>query len=208
MTDSTYTALLLIIDRSGSMMGIRDDMLGGLTRLVDAQAAEPGRLTIDVVQFDDEIEHTHHFCSPEDLALTLEPRGTTALWDAVGRGMADFGQALAALSEDHRPQNVQVVVITDGMENASVEYTGAALNKAITRQREDYSWNFTFLGANQDAIATARDMGISAEHALTYATTDGAVAAASDALSHHISAVRAGDVGGFSQGDRDAALNR
>ncbi|WP_061962558.1 VWA domain-containing protein [Demequina flava] len=208
MTDPNYTALLLVIDRSGSMTTIRDDMLGGLTRLVEAQAAEPGRLTIDVVQFDDQIEHTYHLCPPELVSLELEPRGMTALWDAVGRGMADFGAELAALPEDERPGSVQVVIITDGMENSSREFTGEGLSTAIARQQADYSWNFTFLGANQDAIATARGMGIAAEHALTYAPVDGAVAAANDALNMHVSAVRAGDASGYTEAQRSAAMRQ
>ncbi|WP_430868732.1 VWA domain-containing protein [Demequina aurantiaca] len=207
MTDPNYTALLLIVDRSGSMMQIRDDMVGGLQKLVDDQASTPGKLTVDIVTFDDKIEHTHSFADPTEVIVELEPRGMTALWDAIGIAVNNFGAALASLDELHRPDMVQVVIVTDGMENSSQEYTGAQVNKAITHQRDTYKWDFVFLGANQDAVATAQELGIDGDAAMTYSVDIEAVGAMHDATSRYIHSVRAGAREGFSPDERAASMN-
>ena len=114
MTDPNYTAMLLVIDRSGSMAGIRDDMVGGLTTMLAEQAAEPGLLTVDIVTFDTEIETQCSLADPKNVTISLEPRGATALFDAIGQSVTGFGRVLAALPEHARPETVQVVVVTDG----------------------------------------------------------------------------------------------
>ncbi len=123
MADDNYTATLLVIDRSGSMTTIRDEMVGALTTLLEKQAAEEGMLTVDVVTFDNVIERQEHFADPTDVVIRLEPRGGTALYDALGIAIGEFGRELAALPEHARPGTVQVVVVTDGEENSSQEYS-------------------------------------------------------------------------------------
>ena len=87
MSDPNYTALMLIIDRSGSMSSIRDDMVGGLTTLVEEQKKQPGLLTISVVSFDNQVELQHQMATPDAVTIQLEPRGGTALYDAIGFGL-------------------------------------------------------------------------------------------------------------------------
>src|SRR3954447_17820643 len=99
MTDDNYTGMLLIVDRSGSMETIRDDMVGGLDNLLKRQAAEAGLATVDIVIFDDEIKTTHVMAAPAEVEIGLEPRGTTALNDALWRSIVDYGARLAALPE-------------------------------------------------------------------------------------------------------------
>ena len=206
MTDTNYTALLLVIDRSGSMTGIRDDMVGGLQSLLADQAAEPGMLTVDIVTFDDVIEHTHAFADPATVQIELEPRGMTALHDAMGISITEFGRALAALPEHARPSTVQVVVVTDGGENSSREYSGAAVKKLVTDQTEKYGWDFVFLGANQDAVATGRDLGIAGDSAMTFAAAPGAVQSTTDSIKRYMKDVRGGSKRGFTEAERgDAA---
>lgn len=96
------------------------------------------------------------------------PRGMTALLDAIGRTIDDVGRRLAATEEARRPVKVIVAMLTDGMENASKDYTNARISEMIGHQKEKYGWEFIFLAANQDAIATARSMSISAEDAISY----------------------------------------
>jgi Mg-chelatase subunit ChlD len=205
MTDSNYTALLLVIDRSGSMTTIRDDMVGGLQTMLAEQAAQPGMLTVDVVIFDTEIEHTHSFADPKETQVVLEPRGGTALHDALGLSINQFGTALAALPEHARPETVQVVVVTDGFENSSREYTAATVRALIEQQKEKYGWDFVFLGANQDAVVTGRDLGFDAQSSMTYAAAPDAVSSMVKSTSRYISDVRGKRKKGFSEEERGEA---
>jgi uncharacterized protein YegL len=192
VTDSNYTALLIVLDRSGSMSSIRNDMVGGLDELLRTHAKEPGLLTVDVVTFDDRIEVTHHFAQPNDVHIELVPRGSTALHDAMGFAINGFGAALAGLPEHARPGNVQVIIVTDGEENASREYTADTVRELVKQQTEQYKWDFLFLGADQDAVLTASQLGIDADKALTFARGTENLHAMTGALTEKLSAVRAG----------------
>jgi hypothetical protein len=207
MTDPNYTALLIVLDRSGSMSSIRDDMVGGLEQMLAAQATEPGILTVDIVTFDDVIEHTHSFASPADVRVELVPRGSTALHDAMGISINSFGQALADLPERARPSSVQVIVVTDGMENASQEYSAKTVRELVTQQIWKYGWDFVFLGADQDAVLTAADLGIRADKAMSYARGKDNIAAMSSSVAAQVRHARGHvfDVG-FSEEERSEAL--
>jgi hypothetical protein len=100
--------------------------------------------------------------------LVLHPGGTTALLDSIGRLVTDAGQRLAALPEDQRPGTVVVGIMTDGLENASREWTHARVKELIEKQTRDYSWQFLYLGADQDAIEVGMSIGVGAGHAVTY----------------------------------------
>jgi len=150
MTDNTYTHLTLVVDRSGSMSDIRDDAQGGIQELLREQFAETGKLTVTLVEFDDESNDVARMAtSPFD--YVLQPRGTTALLDTVGREIAQTGINLDALPESERPGRVVFVVVTDGAENASTEYTLEKLRADIARQRDQFNWQFQFIGAGEDA---------------------------------------------------------
>jgi len=205
MTDPNYTALLVVIDRSGSMSNIREDMVGGIRSLISTQAAMPGRLTIDLWSFDDVVENEYTMASPDEVEVRLVPRGSTALYDAVGRSVVHFGELLEAMSEDERPGSVQVIVVTDGEENSSKEFSAADVKRLVTQQTTTYSWGFVFLGANQDAVLTGATLGFSPGSSLTYSAAPAQVAAATDALTHLISMRRAGALADFSDDDREAA---
>lgn len=205
MTDPNYTALLIVLDRSGSMSGIRDDMVGGIQELIAAQTAQPGMLTIDVVTFDDHIEHTHAFAQPEHVQIELIPRGRTALYDAIGWSLTSFGQALAELPEHARPSTVLAVIVTDGHENASTEYQSTHVAKLVTQQRDEYDWDISFLGANQDAVLEARRIGIDPGDALTYTADVAGVTNANLALSRKLNDRRQGRRTEFTDDERGAA---
>ena len=208
MTDPNYTALLLIIDRSGSMASIRTEMIGSLTTLLREQAEQPGLLTVDVVTFDDQAETAHVLADPRSLVVELEPRGMTALLDAVGLGVTEFGSRLAAMPEHARPGTVLVVVATDGAENASRQWTPPAIKGLLERQRGDYGWDFVFLGANQDAITTGTELGFAPESAIDFDAdaegTQNVIASAS----HYLSTSRSGGRGSFTQEERRNASRR
>src|SRR4051794_20350192 len=170
MTAADLTAIALLVDRSGSMQSIRADAEGAIAAFLEAQRTGPGRCLVSLSDFDDEYRAVYGPVPiAEAPAYTLEPRGTTALLDAIGRLVTGFGASLAALPEAERPGQVIVVVQTDGQENSSTEWTIAGINDLITRQREIYSWDFVFLGANQDAIATGESLGIAPGSSISYA---------------------------------------
>lgn len=203
MTDANYTAMLIILDRSGSMSMIREDMIGGIEELIATQSSEPGMLTIDLVTFDTEIELTHHFADPKSVKVELVPRGGTALYDAIGWAFNGFGQALTELPEHARPGTVLVTIVTDGEENSSREYTAAMVTKMIENQRSTFDWDVSFLGANQDAIEEARKIGIGAADAIDYDL--GAVGAAMSAHADKLSRRRRGDRTGYTDQERGTA---
>ena len=205
MTDPTYTALLLIVDRSGSMQTIREDMIGGLNALIAEQSAEEGRLTVDIVTFDDEIEQQCTLADPASVTVVLDPRGSTALYDAIGVAVTRFGRTLSAMPEAARPGVVQVVVVTDGEENASREYRADTVRALVTRQSETYGWDFAFLGANQDAVLTGAALGFDADSSMTYAPSPDAVGSVSRSMSRYMKDVRSSTKRGFDAGERDAA---
>jgi hypothetical protein len=164
------TDLTLVVDRSGSMASIRDDAEGGINALLAAQSREPGDALVTLVQFDTEYEFLHRAVPVRDVPpYQLVPRGWTALLDAVGRGVVETGERLARLPEAERPGLVVFVIVTDGKENASREYDRARIREMIEHQQQVYSWQFTFLGANQDAFAEARHLGIDAAGVANYA---------------------------------------
>lgn len=206
MTDPNYTALLLILDRSGSMSSIKTDMEGGLNALIADQLAEPGLLTVDLFTFDTEVKHEYELANPENLDIKIEPRGSTALYDAIGIGVTEFGRSLAAMPEHARPETVQVIVVTDGQENASVEYKASAIKKLVQSQKEDYKWDFVFLGANQDAILNGVDLGFDAGSALTFAPMAGGVDATAKSMSRYMTDVRRKQKKLFMAEERIAAL--
>ncbi len=174
MTDPNRVLIAMLVDRSGSMSSIKFDTEGGFDAFVDEQRGLDRDVRVTLAQFDTEYQIVY---SDRPLAevppLALEPRGATALYDSVGRLVTDVGAALAAKPEHERPGTVIVVVLTDGHENSSLEWSHAAVNAAITRQENEYSWTFVFLGANMDAVHIGQRLGFSADRSLTYATTSG-----------------------------------
>lgn len=208
MTDPNYTALLLVIDRSGSMSSIRDDMVGGLTTMLAEQMAEPGLLTVDVVTFDDTIELQCSLADPKNVVIALEPRGSTALFDAVGQSVNAFGQVLAALPEHARPDTVQVIVVTDGHENASREYRAETVRELVTRQKEEFSWDFVFLGANQDAVLSGESMGFDAGSSMTFNPGKDGVDSMNASMGRYVKDVRAKQKRLFLMEERLGAMER
>lgn len=204
MADANYTALHIVLDRSGSMSGIRDDMVGALEHMLREQAGQPGMLTIDVVTFDDEVEHTHAWAAAEDVRIELVPRGGTALYDAVGMAVNGFDQRIEALPQHARPAVVQVVIVTDGFDNRSREYTSDIVKSLVTRQQAK-GWEFVFLGAEQDAVLAAEQFGIGADRAMTFARGGHSVGATFTATSHLLAQTRRREQAGFTKADRDAA---
>lgn len=166
------TELVFILDRSGSMSGLESDTIGGYNAMLKKQQQEPGEATVTTVLFDDEYQLLHDRINIKGISPITEKeyfvRGTTALLDTIGKTIHKIHNAQQHTSPEHRADKVLFVIITDGMENASREYSYAQVKQLVERQKETYGWEFIFLGANIDAIATAATFGISADRAANY----------------------------------------
>ena len=211
MTDPTRTLIAMLLDRSGSMESIKSDTEGGFNAFIAEQRDEPGEAKVTLAQFDTDYEVVYANRPIADVPpVQLQPRGATALYDGVGRLITDVGTELSALPEDERPGTVVVVVMTDGHENSSVEWTHEAVAAAIKRQESEYSWYFVFLGANMDAVAIGRRMGFDADRSMTYDANEAGVASAMASTTVYVSRQRrnapAGAAApGFSEADRVGA---
>ena len=169
MTRSDLTHLHFLLDRSGSMQSIKADTEGGFAAFVEEQRKAPGECRVTLSQFDDQYEVVYADRPIADVpALVLQPRGSTALLDAMGRTITDAGARLAALPEAERPGTVIVAVMTDGMENASREWTHPAIKALVTQQTEAYGWQFMYMGAAQDAIEVGASLGVARDASVTY----------------------------------------
>jgi len=169
MTRSDLTHLYFLLDRSGSMQSIKTDTEGGFAAFVEEQRRAVGECRVTLAQFDDQYEIVFADTPVADVGrLDLQPRGSTALLDAMGRLITEAGAALAALPEDQRPGSVVVAIMTDGLENASREWTHPAVKALVEQQTTAYQWQFLYMGADQDAIDVGTGLGVGAAHTVSY----------------------------------------
>ena len=190
MTDADYTHLTLVVDRSGSMSSVQVEAQGGINALIAEQFSVAGRLTVTLSQFDDVFDTVQRM-SPGPFTYAVEPRGMTALLDAVGMEVVRTGQDLAALPEEERPGRVILVVVTDGHENSSHEYTVEQVRSMLTVQREQYGWEVRFLGAD-DAAWQGEALGVGTTR---YANTAAGNRAVFASMSDSVTAYRVAPVG-------------
>lgn len=172
MPNDKYTHLTLVVDRSGSMESTKEAAQKGIKTLLEGQFAEPGKLTVTIVEFNNKT-NTVTRLSKKAVDYTLIPDGNTALMDAVGSEIVKTGEDLAKMKEDSRPGKVIFVVVTDGEENSSTDYTIEKVREMITLQKTDYKWAFQFLGA-EEANWQGKAMGMpSTRYANTIGGTQG-----------------------------------
>jgi uncharacterized protein YegL len=206
------TELAMVLDRSGSMEATADDAIGGFNRFLEEQQKLPGELLVTVIGFDDRYEVWRDRAPVAEVPpLTREtfiPRGSTALLDAIGRTIETLGKRLNDTAEAERPEQVIVVIITDGYENASRQYSVQDVFDKVRQQEQVYGWRFTFIGANQDAIATAARLGVDPRAAMSSAPSRAGIRGTYAAISRAVSAARKnpGSWSAYNQKDRDEAL--
>jgi uncharacterized protein YegL len=194
------TEIAFILDRSGSMQSMTNAAISGFNEFLKAQQAtlddhgKPIPATFTLILFDHEYLAVHNrqdIQTARPLTLeTYQPRGNTALLDAIGRTIDYIGNELATTPEADRPAKVIIAILTDGEENSSQFFSMADINQRITHQTEKYQWEFMFLGANQDAIATAALMGIHSRQAATFAADADDIQACNVVFSKRISTSR------------------
>ncbi len=170
-----YTHICIVLDASGSMSDIEDDTKGSFNSFIKAQKAAEGKTVLDIYQFSGEVrrivEHVDLASFSDDLMARYTCSGCTALNDAVCTAIDTLGQEFAAMKEEDRPENVLMVIITDGFENASRKFSSSDVKERIKHQTEKYNWEFQYLAANQDAFATGAAMGIAADNCVAFKAT-------------------------------------
>ena len=171
MTNTDLTLIAALLDRSGSMQDCKRATETGFDELIAKQRSEPGEAVVTLSMFDDVYENVYADVPIAEVGpLNLEPRSMTAMLDAAGRFITEIGEHLAGLPEAERPGTVICLIMTDGYENASVEWSWDAVAALITQQREQYNWKFIFLGANIDAEQVGVRMGVPLGNSMTYDT--------------------------------------
>ncbi|MCL2522792.1 MAG: VWA domain-containing protein [Erysipelotrichales bacterium] len=170
--NKNLTEIVFILDRSGSMGGLEQDTIGGYNSFIEKQQKENGEANLTTVLFDNQYELLHDRIDITKVKTLTENeyfvRGTTALFDALGITIETIGKKLAEIKEQDRPGKVIFVITTDGMENASKQYTQEKIKSLVEHQKEKYAWEFLFLGANIDAVKTATSFGIAKEMAVDF----------------------------------------
>ena len=193
------TDINVVLDRSGSMSSCRLATIESFNCFLDEQMNGPDEAVVSLYRFDYEYESVYQGQSIE-LAPRLNthifvPRGSTALLDAIGRTIVSVGARLAALPESQRPSKVVIVIVTDGLENASKEYRRQQIFDMIRHQEEKYNWTFVYQGANQDAYAEAGNMGFAHYNSCNFAPTADGMKMSSGSLSRGMTKLRASSGG-------------
>ena len=201
-----YSEIAFVLDRSGSMKSCQQAAIDGFNQFLADQQKTDGLAKLTLVLFDDEYLVPISSIPVEEVVSltddTYQPQGCTALLDAIGQTIDNLGQHLAALAEQDRPGQVIVAILTDGLENASQRFTWKEIAGKIKHQTDTYKWIFLFLGANQDAIATAANLSIAANNAANYVADAAGSKAGQAAFSRKMSALRRASMDSASVSER------
>lgn len=169
------TSINVIVDESGSMAKLCAETISGYNKFLAEQKALPGDAVFTLCTFNYKHKMIHDFqkiASVSDLSEdNYVPNGGTALLDAVGSTINSVGQKLSEMPEDERPSKVLFVIITDGEENTSREFSKLQIKEMIEHQREKYNWEFVFMGANIDSMAAGTSIGVNPQLAMNYVPT-------------------------------------
>jgi hypothetical protein len=192
--NKNLTEIAFILDRSGSMASVTEAAITGFNEFLRDQQNVEGQARLTLVLFDNEyLVPMDSIPVQEAVALdttTYVPRASTALLDAIGTTIDNLGARLSAMPEADRPGQVIVAILTDGAENSSEKFTWKDISHKILEQTNTYKWQFLFLGANQDAIATAASLNIAAANASSYAGDKAGTYSSQRAVSRKMSAMR------------------
>ena len=189
------TELVFILDRSGSMAGLESDTIGGFNAMLEKQKKQEGFALVSTVLFDHVCEMLHDRVPLERIEPMTERdytvRGCTALLDAIGSTIEHISNIHKYARKEDLPAHTLFVITTDGMENASKRYSAEQVKAMIERQKTEYGWEFLFLGANIDAVKTAKRFGIDPDRAVKYHADAEGTAINYEAVTEAISTVRA-----------------
>ncbi|MBR5345961.1 MAG: VWA domain-containing protein [Clostridia bacterium] len=166
------TEMVFILDKSGSMAGLEADTIGGFNGMIERQKKVDGEALVSTVLFSDRSVVIHDRVDLRKIEPMTDWQyfvgGCTALIDAIGGAIHHIGNVHKYAREEDRPEKTIFVISTDGMENASRQYTSNQVKAMVERQKAKYGWEFLFLGANIDAVETAAHFGIAEDRAVTF----------------------------------------
>jgi hypothetical protein len=190
-----FTDITFILDRSGSMQSRVADVLGGYKAFVEDQQKLGDNACLSLVLFDTTVDTMFAGVPIKAVNPVLDYRlgGMTALIDAIGQTIAQTGARLSALPEQDRPNKVIVVVMTDGEENASRQFTNVQIKQMVETQTQTYGWTFLFLGANIDSFSVAGNLGFNSTHTTNYSNDAKGFAGGLRGMSTYTSTLRSSD---------------
>ena len=192
--NNNLTEMIFIMDRSGSMYNLVSDTVGGYNSMIDKQRGEEGEASVTTVLFDDRYEVLFDNVDVKKVSELTDKeyyaRGMTALLDAIGKTINQVAARHKNSVDSAVPAKTVVVIITDGMENASREYKLPTVKAMIEKQKKEFGWEFVFMGANIDAISVAGSMGIDASRAANYHADGIGTAANFSAVGNMFTSVR------------------
>ena len=199
-----YTAIALIVDRSGSMESVATDTKGGIKQFITAQKRNEKKASFTLVQFDHEYQVLNNFSDLKKVdenafAKQYEPRGSTALLDAIGRTVIEMSQKIEKMDQSKRPARIIVAIVTDGQENASHEFTVAKI-KQLIEEKQVQGWDFIFLGADLNAITVAKNYGLDTSKIAYYEPSN--ICGALKSIEKNVSNARNGSKVSFSIDER------
>lgn len=190
------TELVFILDRSGSMSGLESDTIGGFNSTIEKQRKEDGEALVSTILFSNDSEVIHDRIDLKEIPKMTEKDyfvgGCTALIDAIGDAVHHIRNVHKYIREEDRPEHTLFMITTDGYENASRKYSSDEVKKMISRQKEEAGWEFIFMGANIDAVETAKRYGIDEDHAVNYIADRQGVQYGQELLCEAVSSVRGG----------------
>lgn len=198
MTKENFASINVIIDRSGSMGPLTNDTIGSFNKFLADQKDVPGEAAFTLCTFSSSSTVVHDFVKlgsvPDLDTKSYMPGGGTALLDALGTTINSVGAKLAAMPEDERPSKVIFLVITDGEENSSHEFTKEQVKAMVEHQRDAYKWEFVFMGANIDAFHAGTSYGFTAANSVSYDATKGGTEQLYSAVSNNLRSYRVSNI--------------
>ena len=225
MSRPDYTAIMLLVDRSGSMAAIKSSAESGINEFIGSMCDAEDKRTIRIAQFDwDYTAGWDHnapngrggamryetWCQSIDPSqvppFVLTPKGATPLLDAMGTAITEFAAELAAMPEDEQPGVVIFAIMTDGIENASREYTQPQIREMVTRQETEFGWQVVYLGANQDAFTVGEQLGIRRDRTMTYSATGHGTRSATQSMASYVASAACGQTAAFTDEQRADAV--
>lgn len=202
------TAIVLVVDKSGSMQSVRSDVIGSINAFIDEQKAVPGECKMTLIQFDSEDSYCVTYKSKDLQEINhltpaeYVPRGGTPLFDAIGRAITDLRTDIDALRYDEKPEAVIFVVQTDGQENSSKGYQLQQIKDLINRETNN-GWEFIFLGVGPDAMTQSASMGFNASNSISYAGSSASTQTVIRSTSSNIAQYRSGQSSNVSYSTKD-----